>query len=252
MVTVRIFKLQHLIRFMRAFHLLTTIGEERGNIEFYKSGLDFVVISRHLFVLLHIRHPFLHHYQPPNSSNYFTIHLKEFRQHLGHRALTSSSMDFNLDHHYPPLAALTFHDDNSGARFTRIINVSNSEHIGKLGGLTIKKFVSMDSEKFKLIVMEFMNIDKVNVVLTNSQVTFSSEFKEITINAEDQGCIISGVDDGERIQYSVRFQPTSFFCDLANLIEKVTFYHETTKRNIAMSAPIGFNSIFIINFLNIE
>lgn len=117
MVTVRIFKLQHLIRFMRAFHLLTTIGEERGNIEFYKSGLDFVVISRHLFVLLHIRHPFLHHYQPPNSSNYFTIHLKEFRQHLGHRALTSSSMDFNLDHHYPPLAALTFHDDNSGNYF---------------------------------------------------------------------------------------------------------------------------------------
>lgn len=112
MVPVRIFRVEHLLRFTRAFHLLTIIGEERGNVEFYSSGFDLVVVSRHLFVVLHIKPPFLLYYQPPIFSRFLRIHLWEFRDHLRDTLLTSSSMDFNLDcRRYPPLAALTFHDD---------------------------------------------------------------------------------------------------------------------------------------------
>ncbi|KAL0538103.1 hypothetical protein IC582_027100 [Cucumis melo] len=250
----RIFRLEHgLLRFMRALHLLTTIGEERAaHLEFYSSGLKFVVVSHHLCVILHIRPPLLlHYYQPPNSSKYLNIHLKEFCDLLRDKICTSSWMDFNLDHRQPPLATLTFGHDDCGEDFTGSIRVSNSKDEGDFGDITSTKFVSIDSKQFKRIVMEFINIDKVDVVLTNSQLTFSCEFnKEITLNVEDKECIIGGVNSEERVEYSIKFRPTKFFSDLTSMIERVWFYHNTTKTNIVISAPIAFEALFIITFMN--
>ena len=117
MVTMRIFRLEHggLLRFMRAFHLLTTIGEETALLEFYDFDLKLVVVSQNLHVVLHIRPPLLLHYcQPHNSSRYFKIHLKELYNLLSNKICHSSWMDFHLDHRQPPLAILIFQNDDSG------------------------------------------------------------------------------------------------------------------------------------------
>ena len=91
----------------------------------------------------------------------------------------------------------------------------------------------------------------VNVVLTNSQVTFSSEFKgPITFNVENNECLISGVNDDERTEYSVKFRPTSFFCELATLVDRVWFYHETVKSEIILSAPVSIDVILMMSFRN--
>ena len=114
---MRIFRLEHggLLRFMRAFHLLTTIGEERALLEFNDFDLKLVVVSPDLHIILHIKPPLLlHYYQPPHSLRYFKIHLKELYNLLSNKICHSSWVDFNLDPRQPQSVTLTFDNHDSG------------------------------------------------------------------------------------------------------------------------------------------
>ena len=126
---MRIFRFEHggLLRFMRAFHLLTTIGEETALLEFYDCDLKLVVVSHDLHVILHIRPPLLLHYCTPQTfSRYFKIHLKELYNLLSDKICHSSWMDFNLDRGLQPLATLTFQNDESGNYFFFIFVFSSN------------------------------------------------------------------------------------------------------------------------------
>ncbi|KGN45641.1 hypothetical protein Csa_005727 [Cucumis sativus] len=127
------------------------------------------------------------------------------------------------------------------------LSPSREEDVGEIDyGI----FFSIDSLVLRFIATELDDYDAL-VTLTNSEVKFSVNDKEISLYKEVDECIIGGVADEEESRFFVYLNPKILFRDLANKSERIWMFKSPNSYSIIV-APIGLYAQFCVYFPQLE
>ncbi|XP_023000631.1 uncharacterized protein LOC111494875 [Cucurbita maxima] len=140
---------------------------------------------------------------------------------------------------------LQFHNSRIGEEQVRQLSLLPSRE-KDVGEIDYGIFVSIDSEVFERIATD-LNDSNALVTLTNSQVKFSVEAKEISLVEERRECMIGGLSRSQEIRFFVSLNPIIFFRDLARRSKRIWLFKSAKAYSIII-APIGLYAQFCVYF----
>ncbi|XP_022958856.1 uncharacterized protein LOC111460010 [Cucurbita moschata] len=116
---------------------------------------------------------------------------------------------------------------------------------GHMGQINLETFVSIDSEVFRRMVIEFRGY-VVYVHLTSSNVTFSIEIKDIVLEQEEGECIIGGTE-GELTDFLIPLCPWHVFYTITYHSRRVWLF-KAIDRSTMIVAPVGLYAQYAMHF----
>ncbi|CAK9328865.1 unnamed protein product [Citrullus colocynthis] len=107
-------------------------------------------------------------------------------------------------------------------------------------------FVSIDAQDFKRVVSE-LSARSVSVNLSDSQVKFSIENKEMIFTKEERRCIIGGLRKREEYHFVITLHPLVFFLDLSHQGKRMWLFMQMDSSSMLI-LPFGMWTQFWVYF----